>query len=319
MTQLLSIIVPFYNEEENIAGVYADLAAVLDGMDGDAEMVFVDDGSSDGTVRIAREIAERDPRVRVVELVRNFGQTSAMMAGIDYARGDIIVAMDGDGQNDPRDIPRLLEKIAEGYDVVSGWRRKRQDKALSRRLPSTIANTLISKVSGVRLHDYGCSLKAYRASVVKNVRLYGEMHRFIPIYARWQGGRIHELPVAHRPRTGGQSKYGLNRVFKVLLDLLVVVFLERYLTKPIYVFGGMGVACLGGAFLAGIWALWLKLFRDVSFIETPLPLLVTLLTLTGFTSILMGLLAEVISRTYHESQGKRPYLVREVHARDRKA
>ncbi len=319
MTQLLSIIVPFYNEEENIAGVYAELAAVLDGMDGDAEMVFVDDGSSDGTVRIAREIAERDPRVRVVELVRNFGQTSAMMAGIDYARGDIIVAMDGDGQNDPRDIPRLLEKIAEGYDVVSGWRRKRQDKALSRRLPSIIANTLISKVSGVRLHDYGCSLKAYRASVVKNVRLYGEMHRFIPIYARWQGGRIHELPVAHRPRTGGQSKYGLNRVFKVLLDLLVVVFLERYLTKPIYVFGGMGVACLGGAFLAGIWALWLKLFRDVSFIETPLPLLVTLLTLTGFTSILMGLLAEVISRTYHESQGKRPYLVREVHAQDRKA
>lgn len=313
MTLSLSIIVPFYNEEENITDVYNNISAILDTLDTSSEMIFVDDGSSDRTVEIGKELSTKDTRIKLVELARNFGQTAALMAGIDQAENDVIIAMDGDGQNDPKDIPRLLEKIDEGFDVVSGWRKNRQDKAISRRFPSMIANKLISKISGVHLHDYGCSLKAYRASVIKNVRLYGEMHRFIPIYASWQGGKVTELAVSHHARTKGESKYGLNRIFKVMLDLLVIIFLERYLTKPIYIFGGVGMLSLAGAFFSGIWAFYLKFIENVSFIETPLPLLVTLLTVTGFTSILMGLLAEVISRTYHESQDKRPYLVRTIH------
>jgi glycosyltransferase involved in cell wall biosynthesis len=318
MSLSISIIVPFYNEEENIEDVYGNISKILDGLENESEMVFVDDGSSDRTAQIGKELSEKDPRVKFVELARNFGQTAAMMAGIDHADHDVIIAMDGDGQNDPEDIPRLLEKIDEGYDVVSGWRADRQDKAVTRKFPSMIANKLISKVTGVHLHDYGCSLKAYRSSVIKNVRLYGEMHRFIPIYASWQGGKVTEIAVNHHARTKGVSKYGLNRIFKVMLDLLVIVFLEKYLTKPIYIFGGVGLACLGGAFLSGFYALYLKVFEGVSFILTPLPLLVTLLTMTGFTSILMGLLAEVISRTYHESQDKRPYLVRNIHNQQQK-
>jgi len=233
------------------------------------------------------------------------------MAGFDHASGDIIIAMDGDGQNDPAEISKLLMEIEKGYDVVSGWRKDRRDKTLTRKIPSRIANWLISKVSGVCLHDYGCSLKAYRRSVIDGVRLYGEMHRFIPIYTAWQGGRITEIPVNHRARLRGVSKYGLNRVFKVLLDLLLVCFLERYLTKPIYVFGGAGMMLLFLSFLTAMWAVGLKLLGDVSFISTPLPMLISTFFTTGVICGLMGLVAEMIMRTYYEAQDKDVYQVRE--------
>ncbi len=305
----ISVIIPFYNEEENIRPLYERLIPVLRSLDKSFEVIFVDDGSSDATVARAREIAAEDSAVKVVELLRNYGQTAAMMAGIDFARGAVLVAMDGDGQNDPHDIPRLLAELDRGYDVVSGWRKDRQDHA-SRTLPSRIANRLISTISGVALHDYGCSLKAYRHDVIKHVRLYGEMHRFIPIYTKWFGGKITEIPVNHFPRTRGVSKYGFNRIGKVLLDLAVVRFLDRYVTKPIYVFGGFGLASLGGSVLSFLWMLWLKLFEGTSFIQTPLPVLVAVLFATGVLSVLMGLLAELMVRTYYEAQDKRVYMVR---------
>jgi glycosyltransferase involved in cell wall biosynthesis len=232
------------------------------------------------------------------------------MAGIHYASGEIIVPMDGDLQNDPADIAKLLAKLDEGYDVVSGWRQGRKDHALRRNLLSRIANVLISRISGVHLHDYGCSLKAYRKDVVKGVKLYGEMHRFIPIYASWEGGKVAEVAVSHHPRIHGESNYGVDRVLKVVLDLIVVQFLARYASRPIYVFGGCGIAALGLAFVAGLWAVYLKIFQATSFIQTPLPLLVVMLVVTGGMSILMGLLAEIIMRTYYESQGKAVYVVK---------
>ncbi len=235
-----------------------------------------------------------------------------MMAGIDFASGEIIIGLDGDLQNDPADIPKLLAKLAEGYDVVSGWRLNRKDAALRRNLPSRIANWLISWMSGVHLHDYGCTLKAYRKEVVKGVRLYGEMHRFIPIYASWQGGKVAEVAVNHFPRIHGSSKYGLERIVKVILDLMVVKFLASYANKPIYVFGGFGLASIAFSFLSGLLALYLKFFEHVSFISTPLPLLVALAFITGVMSILMGLIAEIIMRTYYESQGKQVYLVKDT-------
>lgn len=308
----ISVIIPFHNESMNIRPLYESLKAVLDTLDKRYEMIFVDDGSRDDTLVQAKAIAASDLSVKVVELARNFGQTAAMMAGIDFATGKVLVAMDGDGQNDPADIPLLLSKIDEGYDVVSGWRKDRKDAALTRTLPSRIANRLISTISGVHLHDYGCSLKAYRHDVIKNVRLYGEMHRFIPIYTSWQGGRIAEIPVRHHPRRHGISKYGLNRIFKVVLDLAVVRFLDRYLTKPIYVFGMFGLISLSGGAAAFIWMLWLKLVSGISLILTPLPLLSAILFSTGVLSILMGLLAEMMVRTYFEAQDKRVYLVRSL-------
>jgi len=305
----ISVIIPFYNEEENIRPLYERLIPVLRSLGKGFEVIFVDDGSSDATVARAHDIAAEDKAVKVVELLRNYGQTAAMMAGIDYAKGAVLVAMDGDGQNDPNDIPRLLAELDKGFDVVSGWRKDRQDHA-SRTLPSRVANRLISAISGVALHDYGCSLKAYRHDVIKHVRLYGEMHRFIPIYTKWFGGKITEIPVNHFPRTRGVSKYGFNRIGKVLLDLMVVRFLDRYVTKPIYVFGGFGLLSLGGSALSFLWMLWLKLFEGTSFIQTPLPVLVAVLGATGVLSVLMGLLAELLVRTYYEAQDKRVYMVR---------
>jgi glycosyltransferase involved in cell wall biosynthesis len=240
-----------------------------------------------------------------------------MMAGFDFASGDIIIPLDGDLQNDPADIPRLLNKLGEGYDVVSGWRHDRQDGALKRNLPSRVANWLISRISGVPLHDYGCSLKAYRRDVLTGVKLYGEMHRFIPIYASWQGGRVTEITVNHFPRLHGHSKYGLERVVKVVLDLIVVKFLANYANKPIYVFGGFGLISVAVSLLSGLAALYLKFVEHVSFISTPLPLLVVLAFITGVMSILMGLIAEIIMRTYYESQGKQVYLVKETINLDR--
>ncbi|HSS29198.1 MAG TPA: glycosyltransferase family 2 protein [Usitatibacter sp.] len=307
---MLSITVPIYNEAQNLEPLHQRLVAALEPLGQPFEVVLVNDGSTDGSDRALDALAARDSRVKVVHLRRNYGQTAAMMAGIRYASGEIIIPMDGDLQNDPADIPKLLAKLDEGFDVVSGWRKDRKDAAIRRNFLSRVANHLISRISGVRLHDYGCSLKAYRRDVVKGVKLYGEMHRFIPIYATWEGGKVAEVVVSHHPRVHGQSKYGVDRVVKVLLDLIVVQFLARYASRPIYLFGGCGVASLLLALVAGLWAVYLKYFEATSFIQTPLPLLVVLLTLTGGISILMGLLAEIIMRTYYESQGKAVYDVR---------
>jgi glycosyltransferase involved in cell wall biosynthesis len=304
----VSVVVPVFNEEENVRELYERMASVLTGA---AEFIFVDDGSRDSTYVRLQEIAAEDSRVLLIRFRRNFGQTAALSAGIDHARGSIIVPMDGDLQNDPKDIPRLLAKLDEGYDVVSGWRIDRKDP-FHRRLPSQVANRMISWISGVRLHDYGCSLKAYRRSVLQDVRLYGEMHRFVPIYASWQGARVAELAVDHHPRTRGRSNYGIERTLKVVLDLIVVKFLSSYATKPIYVFGGFGLVSLFGSAVVFVTMLWLKLAGIRDFVATPLPLVTVMLGLVGCLSILLGLVAELTVRTYYESQGKLTYSIVEV-------
>ncbi len=301
----VSVIVPVFNEELNVEELHGRVSAVLRDS---VEFIFVDDGSTDGTFERLRRLAAGDRRVRLVRFRRNFGQTAALSAGIDHARAEIIVPIDGDLQNDPKDIPRLLAKLDEGYDVVSGWRVHRQDP-LSKRLLSMIANRLISWISGVHLHDYGCSLKAYRRTVLQDVRLYGEMHRFVPIYASWQGARVTELPVEHHARTRGRSNYGIERTVKVLLDLIVVKFLASYATKPIYVFGGFGLLALFLSFLTFCWMLYYKLAGLKDFVQTPLPLVVVMLLLVGCLSVLLGLVAELTVRTYYESQGKRTYVL----------
>lgn len=305
----LTITVPIFNEKDNIRPLHEKVCAAMAALGQSWELVFVNDGSRDGSAELLDAIAAQDARVSVVHFVRNYGQTAAMMAGMDHARGEIIVPMDGDLQNDPMDIGRLLAKLDEGFDVVSGWRKDRQDHAIRRNLPSRLANSLISRVSGVRLHDYGCSLKAYRREVLEGVKLYGEMHRFVPIYAAWNGARVTELPVTHHPRLHGESKYGLERIVKVVLDLIVVKFLFRYSSKPIYVFGGFGLLSILAGLLAGVWAVALKLFQGTSFSRTPLPLLCVFLGAVGVLSILMGLLAEMLNRTYHESQAKPVYKI----------
>jgi glycosyltransferase involved in cell wall biosynthesis len=301
-----------YNEEGNLSLLYEKLVTALKKAGRPYEVIFVDDGSSDGSMEILLDLKEKNPNVKIVSFSRNFGQTAALSAGIDSSRGDIIIPMDGDLQNDPEDILPLLQKIEEGNDVVSGWRKGRKDPFLTRRLPSIIGNKIISWIGGVHLHDYGCTLKAYRRDILKNIRLYGEMHRFIPIYAHWIGARVSEIPVRHFQRGSGSSKYGMNRIFKVILDLMVVKFLLSYSQKPIYVFGGMGLLMILGAFLAGLCAIYLKYFRGTSFILTPLPLLCVFLLLSGFLSILMGFLAEILTRTYYESQGKPTYQIKEI-------
>lgn len=276
------------------------------------ELVLVNDGSTDRSTQILDEIAAKDPAVKVVHFRRNYGQTAAMMAGFDYAQGEIVIPMDGDLQNDPSDIQKLVQKIDEGYDVCSGWRKARQDHALRRNLPSRIANRLISFISGVHLHDFGCSLKAYRSDVIKGVRLYGEMHRFIPIYASWHGAKVTEVPVTHHPRLYGKSKYGLERVVKVILDLVVVKFLDSYAMKPMYIFGSFGLVNLLVSVGAALVAVYLKFFDSISFVQTPLPLVAVMTLGMGIMGILMGLLAELLTRTYHESQDKPTYLVKSI-------
>ena len=309
---MISVLIPVFNEEENIEPLYDRVTSALNRTGKDYEVIFIDDGSSDGTLSLLRPISKKDPRIKFLSFSRNFGQTAALSAGIDFSKGEIIIPMDGDLQNDPEDIPALLQKIDEGYDLVSGWRKDRKDPFLKRRLPSIMANRIISFLGGVRLHDYGCTLKAYRRDILKNIRLYGEMHRFIPIYAKWVGARVSEIPVRHFPRKFGSSKYGINRVFKVLLDLMVVKFLLSYSQKPIYVFGGTGFLMILGAILSGGYAVYLKLFKGVSFILTPLPILCVFLVMLGFLAILMGFLAEVLIRTYYESQGKPTYQIKET-------
>jgi glycosyltransferase involved in cell wall biosynthesis len=280
----------------------------------EVEMIVVDDGSTDRSAALLREATAARPWLRVMRLARNFGQTAALQAGFEAARGEVVIAFDADMQNDPADLPNLLDKLDEGYDVVSGWRRHRQDRALSRRLPSWLANWLISRVTGVRLHDYGCTLKAYRREVLDGIRLYGEMHRFIPIYAAQRGARVTELVVGHHARRFGRSKYGLGRAPNVLLDLLLVQFLWRYGTKPMHVFGKFGLFSIFCSIVLFGAMIWFKFWGGKTFVETPLPLLVVMFFLIGGISILMGVLAEIAMRTYHEASNVSTYLVRETYS-----
>jgi glycosyltransferase involved in cell wall biosynthesis len=309
---MISIIIPVYNEEATLARLYERVSEALAALGRPWELVLVNDGSVDGSAAVLDQLAANDKRVKVVHFCRNFGQTAAMMAGIDFASGEIIIPMDGDLQNDPADIPLLLDTLDEGYDVVSGWRKEREDARLTRTWPSSVANWLISRVLGVHLRDYGCSLKAYRRDVIKNVKLYGEMHRFIPVYASWQGARVTEVPVTHHPRRFGQSKYGLERTLKVVLDLIVMMFFAKYQQKPMYVFGTFGLVALAISAGSAGWALYLKLVRDVSLVLTPLVQIFVMTAIMGVMCVLMGLLAEVLTRTYHESQDKAVYLIRET-------
>jgi dolichol-phosphate mannosyltransferase len=307
----VSVVIPIHNEAESLPYLIQNLLTVLRGLKESFEIIAVNDGSIDETMEVLRRTAMLTPELKVISFRRNYGQTAAMMAGIDHAAGAVIVPIDADLQNDPSDIPALLAKIDEGYDVVSGWRKDRKDAPIKRNLVSTLANAMISRLSGVPLKDYGCTLKAYRAEVVRGMRLYGEMHRFIPIYASWMGARVTEIPVRHEARRFGTSKYGLERVTKVILDLIVVMFLDRYFVKPIYVFGGFGILSFALSFLAFLTMIGLKIFDHVSMISTPLPLLTVMTFLIGMISVLMGLIAEILVRTYFESQGKTAYFVRE--------
>lgn len=312
----VSVIIPVYNEVESIDPLMERLFAALDryfaNNPGAFEVIAVNDGSTDSSLHKLKAYALRRPELRVVDFRRNYGQTAALLAGIEFSRGDVLVSLDADLQNDPEDIPLLLAKLEEGADVVSGWRKDRKDAKWRRNFLSRVANQLISWTAGMKLNDYGCTLKAYRRDAIRGVRLYGEMHRFLPIYAKWMGARVIEMPVRHHPRRFGTSKYGLRRIFKVVLDILVIKFLERYMTKPIYIFGGFGLLSMAFSFAVLVLAVYLRLFEGVSLIQTPLPLLAAMTFLVACMSILMGLLAEIVVRTYFESQGRPPFLVREL-------
>jgi glycosyltransferase involved in cell wall biosynthesis len=309
----LSLVVPVYNEDKTLSALHQAIHRSLDPQLYDWEVVYVDDGSTDGSQVILEQLSAADSQhVCLVELRRNFGQTAAIAAGIDSSDGEIIVLIDADLQNDPSDIPMLIAKIEEGYDVVSGWRINRQDKFWTRRLPSHIANRLISTVTGVHLHDYGCTLKAYRREVITGFRLYGEMHRFIPAYASLVGARMVEVPVSHHPRQYGKTKYGLSRTIKVILDLFTVKFLLSYAHKPIYLFGGAGIFLIATSLLVLSYLVIIRLMGGEHMIRSPLLFMSMMLFILGFHSILLGLIAELLARTYHESQHKPTYTLRQV-------
>lgn len=308
MIRKLSIVLPIYNEKGSIHELHGELAEVLSKLLIPYEIIAVNDGSSDGSTEILDLVAKEDPHFLVIHLRKNYGQTAALSAGLDSASGDVIIPMDADLQNDPKDIPKFLAHIEEGYDVVAGWRKDRQDN-LVRRFPSVIANKIISYITSVRLHDYGCTMKAYRRDIVQDIRFYGEMHRFMPAYAAWQGARIYELPVNHRARKYDRSKYGLSRTFRVILDLLTVKFLTTYLTKPMHFFGWAGFISFFLGFLSSVYALLLK-YRGVDLDATPLPLLAVFFIATAVQFVLMGILAEILIRIYHEPGGRSTYTVR---------
>jgi glycosyltransferase involved in cell wall biosynthesis len=316
-TLALSIILPVFDEAGALPGLYAELTQVLGALGKSYEIIAVDDGSRDKSLTILKQLAQNDPHVVVVALRRNFGQTAAFAAGFDHARGEAVITLDADGQNDPADIPRVLSKLDEGYDIVSGWRQNRKEPFFVRRLPSIVANWLISRTTDVRLHDYGCSLKAYRSEIVKNVHLYGELHRFIPALASWMGVRVAEIPVNDRKRTYGKSKVGLGRTWRVMLDLLTVAFLLSYSARPMQLFGGIGLGAFGMGALIGFYLVVEKfVFLESVRNRTPLILFAVLLIVIGVQLVTMGLLAELISRTYHETQNKPIYAVREIVKRD---
>ncbi len=306
----LSIIIPIYNEAANIPVLYGELKDVL--AKDDHEIIYINDGSRDESLAALKKIAQEDKRVRIINFAFNTGQTAAMSAGIKHAKGDIIIPMDGDLQNNPYDIPNFIEKINEGYDVVSGWRKNRKDKMMSRRIPSQIANRVIGWITGVRIHDYGCSMKAYRQKIIQGIQLYGEMHRFIPAYVSWHGGKVTEIVVNHRPRVHGKTNYGISRTFKVILDLIVVKFLSRYMNRPIHFFGGIGFFSFFAGILTGLVAILMRLFHYKYLVETPLPVLSALLIIVGVQLIAMGVIAEMVMRVYYESQKKDPYTIEEV-------
>jgi len=308
----VSVIVPLFNERESVAELVESIGTTLASAEMSFELIMVDDGSTDGTIDLLCELQKTTPFMRILQLRRNFGQTAAMAAGFDHARGEVIVPLDGDLQNDPADIPRMVHKLHEGYDVVSGWRRNRQDNLWNRKIPSWIANFIIGKITGVQLHDYGCTLKAYRRDVVEHLKLYGEMHRFIPALAKWSGARVTEMVVNHRPRIHGQTKYGLTRSVKVILDLITVKFLGTFSTKPLHIFGGVGLLSLLAAFFCGSAVVYQKLFHKMDMTGNPLFLLTVIFIMTSVQFLLMGLLAEMLARTYHESQNKPTYILRQV-------
>jgi len=307
----VSVVIPLFNEEDNVRTLHEKLTAALCALGSDYEVIYVDDGSTDGTLSLLEDIQGRDPAVVVLSLRRNFGQTAAFAAGFDFARGDVVITMDGDLQNDPNDIPKLLELIKDN-DLVSGWRKKRKDPFFSRRLPSIAANWLISKVTGVQLHDYGCSLKAYRRDVIKNLKLYGEMHRFIPAVASWYGVRIAEVETIHHQRLRGKSKYGITRTIRVVLDLITVKFLQSFSTKPLQFFGSIGMGCGFLGFLLLLYLTMEKLVFGNPIGGRPLLLLGALLLIVGIQFIGMGLLGEMIVRVYHETQRKPIYVIKKV-------
>lgn len=307
----ISVVIPVFNEAESLSLLVEKLKAALVKLQKTFEVIFVDDGSTDDSLKVLAEITAGRPEYKVISFKRNFGQTAAIAAGVEAASGEIIIPMDADLENDPNDIFRLLEKLSEGYDIVSGWRKNRwQDKVLTRRITSRTANWLISKVSGVKLHDYGCTLKVYKSEIIKNIKFYGEMHRFIPALAAWQGARIAEIEVNYQPRQYGQSKYGLGRVVKVLLDLIVLKFLVDYSLKPIYFFGKIGFASFGLGALTFIWATYYKLTGQKDYIQTPLPVIMVLFLAVGVILVLIGLLAEMMMRMHRESAGQTVYTIK---------
>ena len=305
---MISIVIPIYNEEANIDKLTESILTALS--DIEYEVLFINDGSTDNSEKEIQDKIKSNSHIKLINLRRNYGQTAAMQAGFDHSKGEIIIPMDGDLQNDPKDIPMLIDKINEGYDVVSGWRKTRLDKKYTRIIPSKIANMLISKISGIHLHDYGCTLKAYRKEILDEIKLYGEMHRFIPIYASWEGAKVTEVAVHHHPRTAGKTKYGLSRIPRVILDLLVIRFFDKSLDRPIHLFGQFGLLMFVIAFLLSILAIFLKVFINISFILTPLPLLVVFFAMSGLLCIFIGLVAEIQSRVYFEAIDRPVYLVR---------
>ncbi len=308
----LSVVIPIYDEAKNVENLYEKLEEVLSKLDKSYEVLLVDDGSTDGTIDKLTEIRKRNPKYKVIQFRRNYGQTAAISAGFDYATGDVIVTIDADLQNDPKDIPRILKKMEEGYDVVSGWRKERKDPFLTRIIPSKVANWLVSILAGIHLHDYGCTLKAYSKDVVKNVQLYGEMHRYIPALASWIGINVTEIPVSHHKRKFGKSKYGLSRTPRVILDLITLKFLLSYSTRPIQIFGSIGIITAFLGFLIALFLSYVKLVQKQSIGDRPLLLLAVLLIFLGFQFISMGLLGELSVRTYHEAQNKPIYFVKKI-------
>ncbi len=307
----ISIVIPAYNEEDNIPILYEKLKGVLERLGREYEIIFVDDGSVDRTWERLKEIAEKDQRVKLIRFRKNYGQTAAMYAGFQHATGEVIITLDADLQNDPEDIPMLLQKLEEGYDIVSGWRRDRKDPFLSRRLPSMIANWIISKVTGVELHDYGCTLKAYRADIIKRLELYGDMHRFLPALTKRLGAKITEIPVRHHPRLYGKSKYGIGRTIRVILDIFLVKFLNEYINKPMYVFGTFGFILLSLGLLALFYLVFLKLFLDQDIGRRPLLILSVLFILAGIQLISTGVIAELLVRIYYRTKEDKPFVVEE--------
>jgi glycosyltransferase involved in cell wall biosynthesis len=316
-----SIVVPFFNEQENIPPLYMKLTEVMDAIGEPYELVFVDDGSRDNTFKVLSEIYEHDRRVNLVRLRRNFGQTAGLKAGFDFARGEIIISMDGDLQHDPEEIPRFLEKIEEGFDLVSGWRYARRDHWLMRQIPSRVANWMMAKLSGIELHDFGTTFKAYRREIIQEIQLYGELHRFIPALASSTGARIAEVPIANLDRKNGKSNYGIGRTIRVFLDLLIVKFLLDYSTRPLQFFGLLGMGGAGFGSLIGLYLAYEKFYRHMSIMTEhgPLMLLAVALFISGIQFISMGLLGEIIARTYYESQNKPIYALREVKSHRKEA